>query len=145
MAWVQPVSWHRRFALFQTQDTFEIYVDELHQVNYATGRTEPGKSGGTYSKACKVPGVPKAPYLCGHKGFSCAINMYNKDESDTGVGCLGSSRILDRLLCSQAWRTPSHKAACLTSGVTHPRCLARAPPPCPPAGLLWPSMPFRLH
>ena len=138
MAWVQPVSWHRRFALFQTQDTLKIYVDTHHQLNYANaGRTT----------VCEVPGEPKAPYLCGHKGFSCAIKMHNKDESDDdeGAGCLGSlvKSYIVGLLCSQAWTIPSHRAAWLIAGVAHPRSLALAP--CPTAGLLWPSMPFRLH
>ena len=122
-------------------------MDVWDHVDYTdTGRTEPGKSG-TFDKVCKVPGGAQAPYLCGHKRFDCAIHMYNKEESDEdeGAGCLRSlvKSYIVGLLCSQAWTIPSHRAAWLMAGVAHPRSLALAP--CPTAGLLWPSMPFRLH
>ena len=129
----------------QTQDTFEIYRDERDQINYAdTGRLNNTGKGDLF-KRCEVPGEPKASYLCGRKGFSCAIKTHKDDKGgvDEGVGCLGSKQILARLFCSQACTAPSHKAVWLIPGGFLPTSLVLAA--CPTARLLWPSMRFSLH
>ena len=78
--WVHLVS-SRRFGLFQTQDTFTIYEDVWDEINYVdTGRPSPNGKGDLF-KRCEVPGEPKASYICGNHGFSCAITG-DKDGDD---------------------------------------------------------------